>query len=218
MRVAIDKVRSNATNEHRLTAEKADEELLQDYKATRNRLAFETLVHRYERELYSYLRRYLADATLAEDAFQGTFLQVHLKLDQFDPERKFRPWLYTIATNQAIDAQRRNKRHRMVSLDRRNQSDTDGDIGSLLQMLVGKEPGAASNMEREERQAWVRQAIDNLPEQLKSALVLVYYQGIKYREAADVLGIPVGTVKSRLHAAILKLNEMWHESHPPEHE
>ena len=106
----------------------------------------------------------------------------------------------------------------MVSLDRRNQSDTDGDIGSLLQMLVGKEPGAASNMEREERQAWVRQAIDNLPEQLKSALVLVYYQGIKYREAAAELGIPVGTVKSRLHAAILKLNEMWHESHPPEHE
>jgi RNA polymerase sigma-70 factor (ECF subfamily) len=139
-------------------------------------------------------------------------------MDHFDPERKFRPWLYTIATNQAIDAQRRNKRHRMVSLDRRNQSDIEGDVGSLLQLLVGKEPGAASNLEREERQAWIRQAVENLPEQLRSALVLVYYQSMKYREAAEVLGIPVGTVKSRLHAAILKLNEAWQETHPTEDE
>ena len=78
--------------------------------------------------------------------------------------------------------------------------------------------GAASNLEREERQAWIRQAIENLPEQLQSALNLVYYQGMKYREAADILGIPVGTVKSRLHAAILKLNEAWYETHPTEHE
>jgi RNA polymerase sigma-70 factor (ECF subfamily) len=54
-----------------------------------------------------------------------------------------------------------------------------------------------------------------LPEQLRGALHLVYYQGLKYREAADVLDIPVGTVKSRLHAAILKLNEAWHGAHPP---
>jgi RNA polymerase sigma-70 factor (ECF subfamily) len=106
----------------------------------------------------------------------------------------------------------------MVSLDRRHETDELGDIGSLLQMLISNEPSAASNMERDERQAWVRQAIENLPEQLRSALLLVYYQGIKYREAADVLGIPVGTVKSRLHAAILRIHEMWHESHPAEHE
>jgi RNA polymerase sigma-70 factor, ECF subfamily len=217
MRAAIDTVRPNATEQRRTISDKADEELLLDYKATGNRLAFEELVHRYEREMYSYLRRYVGDATLAEDAFQGTFLQVHLKLDHFDPQRKFRPWLYTIATNQAIDVQRRNKRHRMMSLDRQHQTEL-GDISSLMQMLVGNEPSAASKMEREERQAWVRRAIEQLPEQLRSALILVYYQGIKYREAADVLGIPVGTVKSRLHTALLKLNEMWHESHPSEHE
>jgi RNA polymerase sigma-70 factor (ECF subfamily) len=214
MRATIEDRRTKPVSGRELT----DEELLLRYQSTQEREAFETLVHRYERELYSYLRRYLGDATLAEDAFQATFLQVHLKLDQFDPERRFRPWLYTIATNQAIDAQRRTKRHRMVSLDRRNQTDTEGDVGSLMQLLVGKEPGAASNLEREERQAWIRQAVDNLPDQLRSALALVYYQGMKYREAADVLGIPVGTVKSRLHAAILKLNEAWHETHPTERE
>src|SRR5262249_776564 len=95
----------------------SDEELLLAYRDRADRTAFTDLVNRYERELYSYLRRYLGDASMAEDAFQATFLQVHLKCDQFEAGRRFRPWLYTIATNQAIDAQRRNKRHRNISLD-----------------------------------------------------------------------------------------------------
>jgi RNA polymerase sigma-70 factor, ECF subfamily len=219
MSVAIENARIKSTAERNL-GHLTDEELVARCRSRGgDRAAFEMLVQRYERELYSYLRRYIGDATLAEDAFQATFLQVHLKLDKFDPQRRFRPWLYTIATNQAIDAQRRNKRHRMVSLDRRNQTDAEGDeVGSLLQLLVSREPGAASNLEREERQKWIRRAIDNLPEQLRSALVLVYYQGMKYREAAELLDIPVGTVKSRMHTALLKLNEAWQENHPTEGE
>ena len=77
---------------------------------------FETLVKRYERELYNYLRRFLNNQVLAEDAFQATFMQVHLKCHLYDASRKVRPWLYTVATNQAIDIQRRNRRHRLVSL------------------------------------------------------------------------------------------------------
>src|SRR5580658_6419697 len=121
-------------------SERSDERLLLDYRSKGDSGAFEELVHRYERELYSYLRRYLGDAALAEDAFQTTFLQVHLKCNQFEEGRKFRPWLYTIATNQAIDAQRRNKRHRLVSLDRRQTQDSD-DLGSLIELLVSKENG-----------------------------------------------------------------------------
>src|SRR4051812_4797069 len=88
--------------------EMSDEQLLVAYRSQGEAAAFETLVHRYERELYSYLFRYLGDAAMAEDAFQATFLQVHLKRDQFEEGRKVRPWLYTIATHQSIDAQRRN--------------------------------------------------------------------------------------------------------------
>jgi RNA polymerase sigma-70 factor (ECF subfamily) len=203
---------------HPTDSARSDEELLLDYRASENRASFEELVRRYERELFSYLRRYLGDAEMAEDAFQTTFLQVHLKKDQFEEGRKVRPWLYTIATNQAIDAQRRNKRHRMVSLDRRNQSAGEADIGTLLDMLTSREQGASVNLEQHERREWIRAAIDELPESLKGALVLVYYQGLKYREAADVLDVPVGTVKSRLHAAILKLSEAWTQSHQMEHE
>jgi len=192
----------------------SDEDLLDRYCTDSDPKVFGTLVHRYERELYSYLRRYLGDAAMAEDAFQGTFLQVHLKCGQFEAGRKFRPWLYTIATNQAIDAQRRNKRHRMVSLDRRQKGEAEEDLGSLSELLVSREAGPAKEADAEERRRWIRDSVSSLPDALKGAITLVYYQGLKYREAAEVLKVPVGTVKSRLHTAILKLNEAWKSAQP----
>ncbi|NDC63298.1 MAG: RNA polymerase sigma factor [Planctomycetia bacterium] len=187
----------------------ADEELLRRFRVSGDSAAFESLVHRYEKELFSYLRRYLGNAEMAEDVFQATFLQIHLKKEHFEEGRRFRPWLYTIATNQAIDAQRRNRRHRMVSLDHRTGEE---DVGSLVEMLSGRDQTADERMQDEEAREWVRSAVQELPDTLRSTLVLVYNQGMKYREAADVLGIPVGTVKSRLHAALLKLNESWDAS------
>lgn len=195
-------------------SELTDEDLLRIYRQEGNRQAFSELVHRYERELYSYLRRYLGDQVMAEDAFQATFLQVHLKCDQFEDGRRVRPWLYTIATNQAIDAQRRNRRHRMVSLDRRAGSEADEeDLGTLMDLLVSKETGPADRLEADERREWIRQALGELPEPLLHAVTLIYYQGLKYREAAEILDVPVGTVKSRLHTAILKLNAAWNHAH-----
>jgi RNA polymerase sigma-70 factor (ECF subfamily) len=158
--------------------------------------------------LYSYLRRYLGDAEMAEDAFQQTFLQVHLKCSQYDADRKVRPWLYTVATNQAIDAQRRNRRHRMVSLDRRVGNHLENNGGTLVEMLVHDEPGPAELFQSSEDRETLRRVLDQFPDSLQQVVNLVYYQGLKYHEAAEVLGIPVGTVKSRLHAAIHKLNEL----------
>ena len=105
--------------------------------------AFEELVRRYEKELYGYLRHYLGDVQMAEDVFQQTFLQVHLKCGQFECERKLRPWLYAVATNQAIDFQRRNGRHRTVSLDRRiggTEEDESGTAGRFVRQ-PGPKPG-----------------------------------------------------------------------------
>jgi RNA polymerase sigma-70 factor (ECF subfamily) len=193
-------------------AERTDEELVAAYRHHGDRAAFDTLVHRYERELYSYLRRFLGNGAMAEDAFQATFLQVHLKCDQFEAGRKVRPWLYTIATNQAIDLQRRGKRHRLLSLDRRDGA-SDDESGTLGNLLKSKEAGPTANLEGEEQTSWVRGAVAELPEQLRAAVNLIYYQGLKYREAADILNVPVGTVKSRLHTAVLKLNEAGQAAH-----
>lgn len=189
-----------------------DETLLLRYRDTGSRELFAQLVGRYERELFSYLRRYLGDAQLAEDAFQATFLQVHLKCSHFEADRRFRPWLYTIATNQAIDAQRRNRRHRSVSLDRSGPGEGD-DAAKLANLLICSAPSPLHQVSEVERTAWLREALQELPESMRQALNLVYYQGMKYRDAAEVLGIPVGTVKSRIHATILKLTEMWNASH-----
>jgi RNA polymerase sigma-70 factor (ECF subfamily) len=193
------------------TAEQmTDEELLLEYRVTGGSALFEALVKRYERELYNYLRRFLGSQVLAEDAFQATFIQVHLKCHLYDAERKVRPWLYTVATNQAIDIQRRNRRHRLVSLDRPNRSQHD-ELGSLVDVLASREVDPGDGLEQGERREWVREAVAALPEQLRSAVRLVYFRGMKYREAADELSVPVGTVKSRLHAAVKRLGEAWKE-------
>lgn len=196
-----------------LNADRDDEALLLAYRDGGDRGAFAELVHRYERELYSYLRRYLGDAARAEDAFQATFLQVHLKCGQYEVGRKVRPWLYTIATNQAIDAQRRNRRHRMVSLDRR-QDHGNEDMGPLVDLLVSRESSPHAGIEREERRKWLGGAVADLPEVFKTVVTLIYYQGLKYREAAEILNVPVGTVKSRLHSAVHKLTEAWKADQP----
>jgi RNA polymerase sigma-70 factor (ECF subfamily) len=190
----------------------SDECVLEQYRSTGDRALFETLIRRYEREIYSYLRRYIGDAEMAEDAFQGTFLQVHLKCHQFDPDRRFRPWLYAIATNQAIDVQRRNRRHRMVSLDRSNGGDSDERGHSWSEKLVGDAPDPLRAAAIGENSKWVNESVESLGKSMQQVIHLVYFQGLKYREAADALGIPVGTVKSRLHAAIQRLSLLWEES------
>src|SRR5271167_1025257 len=143
----------------RIQSDISDEELFAKFREQDDRDAFAILVHRYERELFSYLRRYLGDATMAEDAFQTTFLQVHQKHDQFESGRRFRPWLYTIATNQAIDAQRRNKRHRGISLDRTSKTDSDDELGALVDLLVSKEPAPGHRLEAEQRRQWIERAL-----------------------------------------------------------
>jgi RNA polymerase sigma-70 factor (ECF subfamily) len=157
----------------------------------------------------------LGDPGMAEDAFQATFLQVHLKCDQFEAGRRFRPWLYTIATHQAIDAQRRNKRHRMMSLDRVGGTVDGEEVGKLVDLLVSRDGDPLDHLTDDERGEWVREALDELSDQMRSVVQLVYYDGMKYREAAEVLSIPVGTVKSRLHAAIAKLTEFWTDTRVP---
>jgi RNA polymerase sigma-70 factor (ECF subfamily) len=131
----------------------------------------------------------------------------------FDHERKVRPWLYTVATNQAIDIQRRNRRHKLVSLDRPNRLQHD-ELGSLMDVLSSREVEPGGSLEQGERKEWVRQAVAALPEQLRSAVRLVYFRGMKYREAAEELDVPVGTVKSRLHSAVKRLGEAWQQAHP----
>jgi RNA polymerase sigma-70 factor (ECF subfamily) len=171
--------------------------------------AFTALVKRYERELYGYLRRYLGDASFADDVFQNTFLQIYVKRDSYEPGRPVRPWLYAIATNQAIDFMRRRGRRSAVSLEQQTGEDGEGEVHRLLDLLENRGASAFESASLEETRRLVRQAVDQLPEFLRQVVLLAYFQGLPYRDVAATLGIPVGTVKSRLNTAIHRLHDSW---------
>lgn len=187
---------------------RSDEELLLQYRETGNQAAFDELVGRYERQLTAYLRRFLNHAEMAQDIAQQTFLQVHLKASQFEAGRRFRPWLYAVATHQAIDAQRQNRRHRAASLNVR--FDTGTFLGdSLEESLTENDFQPADQAERAEDQSRMRLAMERLPEPLKQVVMLVYYQGLKHHEASAALGLAEGTLKSRLTQAMRKLSQFY---------
>jgi RNA polymerase sigma-70 factor (ECF subfamily) len=187
-----------------------DEELMCRVCSDDGVAAFESLMHRHEHDILRYLRRYLGTVEMAEDACQATFLRVHQKRHSFTAGRRFRPWLYAIATNLAVDACRHARRHRMVGLDQAVGGADDG--AQLVDFLAGDEQTADVRVDREELRRWVAAAIRQLPESMQTPVVLVYHQGMKYREAAHTLGIPVGTVKSRLHAALARIGRSWQQS------
>ena len=192
------------------TGDLTDEEILARLQAGQMDL-FAELVRRYERELFGYLRRYLGRDDLAADVFQNTFLAVFRKIHHYQPGRAARPWLYTIATNQAIDATRRRSRR----VDARADAilpggDGDEDGGRpLLEILRDPDPGPVAQAELGELRGLVREAVDQLPDLLRQVILLAYFQGMRYQEIAEALDIPLGTVKSRLHAAVAKLCEAW---------
>jgi RNA polymerase sigma-70 factor (ECF subfamily) len=181
-----------------------DEELLLEYRYTGIRAAFEELVHRYERELYNYLYRYLGHAASADDVFQKTFMAVWKNCDKFDAGREFRPWLYKVATNKAIDYQRNAKRFSPISID--VPLGGDQDACSVADALEGNEPEPFADSMDKEIVRKVREAVDALPEQMRQAVYMVYFQGLTYREAADAVGIHFTTLSLRLKNATEKLN------------
>ena len=188
----------------------SDETLLGRIREGEHEL-FGPLIRRYEREMYGYLRRYVGDDDLAADVFQTTFTQVFVKIAQYEPGRPARPWLYAIATNQAIDALRRRRRRLDTRADPLlSGDDADSDSARpLFELLETREPGPSESAEAAELREHVRAVVDRLPDLLRNVVILAYFQGLKYQDVADSLGIPLGTVKSRLHAAMAKLAETW---------
>ncbi|MDR1291724.1 MAG: sigma-70 family RNA polymerase sigma factor [Planctomycetaceae bacterium] len=187
----------------------SDETLLLEFRETQQRELFEELVRRYERELFNYIKHYVGDLGSAEDIFQLTFMQVYLKCDQFESGRKFRPWLYTIATNKSIDLlrsrRRVRKRLRLISIDDSGNDETGMTIRDTVE---SNQPGPLSDTINDEDANRVRRAMQRMPENLRQTLYLIYFQGLPYREAAEILGIPFGTIKCRLNQAINKLNSL----------
>jgi len=193
---AVDRIRNGGT----LVDTPTDEQLLADHVAGKPD-TFELLVRRHADELFRFLTRFTGSATLAEDLLQEAFLQVHQSAAEFDCTRRFKPWLFTIAANKARDLLRSLRRRPTVPLNARVEaSEAEGQTFLDFLSVVPEPPSAG--LEREEQQELVRKVLSHMPEHLREVLVLSYFHRFPYKEIAEVLNIPLGTVKSRLHAAV----------------
>jgi RNA polymerase sigma-70 factor (ECF subfamily) len=191
------------------TEDRTDESYLEAYRHG-DRSGFTKLVERYQRELFHFLVRFLGDRAAAEDMFQETFLQVHQSANVFDPQRRFRPWLFTIAANKARDLMRAQAR-RPTSPLQASISPRDDESGQFIDLMQSAATLPSEQMEREELQRLVHRAVTALPQHLREILLLSYFHQFPYRQISQILGIPLGTVKSRLHTAVAHFAAAWKE-------
>ncbi len=185
----------------------SDTELLRRHLAGEEE-AFAALVRRYEKELYNFLARFTGDRALAEDLFQETFLQLHVSAGTFDQSRRLKPWLFTIAANKARDALRRRVRHAAAPLDA-TVSGTADERTSYADLMPSDVPVPQESVLNLEDRRAVENIVSEMPEHLRTVLVLSYFSDLPYKEIADVLDVPLGTVKSRLHAAVRQFAARW---------
>ncbi len=184
-----------------------DEQLLEAYRGG-DLEAFRTLIGRYHDDLLRFLIRLTGDRQAADDVFQEAFLQVHISADTFDPTRRFKPWLFTIAANKARDLLRKRVRRQEVDI----AAPVGGKAGSgqtFVDLMQVDVPAPGEGLEARERDEMVQRAIDRMPAALKEILLLAYFQKLSYSQVAEELEIPLGTVKSRLHSAVASFAKHW---------
>ncbi len=175
----------------------SDEALLVGYASSSDSSLFDELIDRYQTELMLFLIGRVGK-DLADDVFQDILLTLHLKCRLFDAGRRFRPWLFTVAGNKAIDRLRGEGRHQMLSIDKNLQYSQDRVFNGWNSDPVG---AAVSGEESE----WVRAKVNLLPSLYKQCITLHYFDGLGYREIAERLGAPLGTIKSRMNGGIKRL-------------
>jgi RNA polymerase sigma-70 factor, ECF subfamily len=177
-----------------------DAQLIDETLAGRS-AAFGQLVTKYQDRLYNTLVHVTGNAEDARDAAQEAFIQAFIKLDTFQQNAAFYTWLYRIAFNVAVSHRRR--RRPTASVDRARES------SGLEPMDPTEAP--TERLEREERARQVHDAIAELSEEHREVLVLREIDGFCYETIAQILELPIGTVRSRLHRARLQLREQLRE-------
>jgi len=164
-----------------------DVELVERYLKERDEDAVRALYEKYSARLSGFLIRYLGAESLVDDALQETFFRVVRSLKRYDRSRPFAAWLYRIALNAARD----------ILASRRSTHSIDDSLAAEL-----------PEENDEELTKRVREALSELPEHHRSVFILYFWENLSYQEIADVLGCPVGTVKSRMHYASMTMREM----------
>ena len=185
--------------------ERSDEALIGAHRQG-DLTAFDELIRRYADSLFGYLMKLCGNRQQAEDVFQETFIRVHHKANSFRGQGRFKSWLFSIASNVAIDELRKRQRApQTVSLNTSNDCDGADCLELSVVDIAEKpnDPSQAAVLAEQKAQVW--QAIEQLPTRQRATVVLAYYQGLSYRQVAEVLGCSLGTVKSQMYRALKTL-------------
>jgi len=185
-----------------------DAELLAQF-AEGDEAAFREIVNRYKNGLYAFLRQFLNYQDMVEDAFQETFLQLFTSRASFDTSRPLRPWLFTIAANKAKDALRKRQRTAAIPIGTIADSQEMSFDDVLNSLASDSSAMPYEELQKSETAARVKQVIEDMPENLREILILAYFNKFSYKQMANILSIPIGTVKSRLHTAVGRFAKEW---------
>ncbi|CAN5651684.1 MAG: sigma-70 family RNA polymerase sigma factor [Gemmatimonadota bacterium] len=179
--------------------EATDQDLVTRARAGSER-AYRELLERYQRPVFSLIYRMVRDREQAEDLSQETFVKVFNHLDKYDPKYKFSSWIFKISSNLSIDALRK-KELATVSLDGSRHAVTEEQIESSRITVESRTENPEEYLEAKELGEEIEQAIGTLRAEYRTAILLRHVEGRPYEEIAEVMGVPLGTVKTYIHRA-----------------
>jgi len=177
----------------------SDEELIARFQEG-DIYAFEQLVRKYKEPLLNFVYRFIGDLVEAEDIVQDTFYRVYKNKHYYKEVAKFSTWIYTIASNLAKTELRRRRRKKFFSIHKETQTEKDLDLPDL-----SNGPEVQANTVITEK--IIQKAISNLPQKFRQVIVLRDIQGFSYEEISSIIKVPLGTVKSRVNRARLRLQD-----------
>jgi RNA polymerase sigma-70 factor, ECF subfamily len=183
-----------------------DEQLIELCKE-RDISALEEILDRYRNPLMGFIYSVIRDYHQAQDIFQETFIRVFREANRFRTGAVFKTWLYTIAMNRCRDTIRRRKRRPTISLES-EWGGADGESGQkVMEKVASDDPGPREEAGGRELEEILRREMSGLSEEHRKVVILNRLNGFKYHEIAEILGIPSGTVRSRLHYALDELRK-----------
>ncbi|WP_226038562.1 RNA polymerase sigma factor SigW [Aquibacillus saliphilus] len=159
-----------------------------------NQSAFEDVVAFYQNKVYQICYRIIGNAHEAEDLAQETFIRAYVNIHSFDSRRKFSTWLYRIATNITIDRIRKKKPDYFLDAEVKGTDGLD-----MYSQLSSDQPLPEDEVESIELQNYIQEEIMNLPAKYRSVIALRFVDELSLNEISEILNIPVGTVKTRIH-------------------
>ena len=168
-----------------------------------NNQAMDTLIQRHQARAYQYAFRLTRDQDQAADVVAEAFVRVYRGANTFKGQSAFTTWLYRILTNCYLDIRKKASSRPSVSLEETLQTDE----GLLGRQFESEAPSPHEEAERSERERSIQYAVSELPEYQKAMVMMFHVEMLSYEDIAEVLDLPIGTVKSRLHRARTGLRE-----------